>query len=176
MLTVAPGLLRVAARAHQPIDGPAAPVPACRLVWKEPQSAVTDKEGVATRSVVPRGLLFHVTTERRRLSIERNGIEPRAGKVEQLGHAYGPRVFLCDHPEAAQELINVFASWPGRGAHAYVIAVVDPARLDGVTFYEDEEFDRGVWTDQLIPPAAIVRWDDEDPDWEPSDEYWNGSA
>ncbi len=106
--------------------------------------------------------VYHVTPAENRDSILANGIEPRAGSW--LGTTWTPKVFLCTGKLAAHEVAHNFLWERHHGRDALILVLMDRAKIPG-TLHDDDDYDRGVWTDQRIPPTAIVEIVEVDEDY-----------
>jgi hypothetical protein len=106
--------------------------------------------------------LYHVTPAANRDSILADGIEPRSGAW--LGTTWTRRVFLCTGKLSAHEIAHNFLHERHHGRDALILVLVDRIKIPG-PLHDDDDYDRGVWTDQLIPPSAIIEIVDVDEDY-----------
>jgi hypothetical protein len=106
--------------------------------------------------------LYHVTLAENRDSIFANGIEPRAGSW--LGTTWQPRVFLCTPKLSAHEIAHMFLWERHHGRDTLAMVLVDRTKIPG-TLHDDDNYDRGVWTAERIPPSAIIEIVEVDEDY-----------
>jgi hypothetical protein len=106
--------------------------------------------------------LYHVTLAENRHSILATGIEPRPGSW--LGTTWTPKVFLCTGKLSAHEIAHNFLHERHHGCNALILVLVDRTKIPGM-LHDDDDYDRGLWTDQRIPPSAVIEVVDVDEDY-----------
>lgn len=104
------------------------------------------------------GLLLHMSPTGNTESILRDGIVPQS---KNKYFKYPNRVYLFKG-DIEYRFLKRFGRGMARAnglpnSNAYTVFEVDTEKLpDDVKFYEDANIDEGVYTEQIIPPSAII--------------------
>lgn len=99
--------------------------------------------------------LYHTTKLSNEASIKKGGIRASTGGGTWLNRTYDPRVYLATSLIAAYDITVGFQAHDG-SHEDYVIFEIDKRSLRGVTFYEDEKFNHGVYVKSDVPASAIT--------------------